>query len=82
MTWWQYGLLFGIIALIWLFGFVGGKFSKAWKIAEQPEIGELVIVDNELYLHIYKQEYVDALEDGKRVTICVRSAKKTEPITD
>lgn len=87
MGFWAYAMFFGCIAVIWGFGWVAGRYSKAWKIANKPNIGSLLVCGEDLYLSLNDASDFDIIQKSKEVsmTVCIIEdgiAEKTESITE
>ena len=82
MEWWKWVIFVGMLAIIWLGGFVAGRFWSAWRKSGIPIVGKLVIDDGDLYLSLDGIVDLNELLQYKAVTINLvkvedKSAEKT-----
>lgn len=83
MTFLEVLLMLGLFLIIWGGGYIAGRYGKAWKIAEQPVIGEIIIDGEDIYLELYERQFRETLESHRKVTVDVaKIAEKTQPIAE
>lgn len=83
----EYLIFAGCLAIIWGFGWVAGRYSKAWKIANKPNVGSLLVCGEDLYLNLNDESDFDIIQKSKEVsmTVCIIKdgiAEKTQSITE
>lgn len=76
IEWMRLAIWIGLLVLLWIGGFVAGKFWSAWHKSGIPVIGKLVVDGEEVYLDLTG---LDSLEDVRKYHMVSMSVLEVKP---